>query len=325
MEAIDANWREVVLVQDENGRIVGLITDGDIRRGLLRGLTLESSANDVMTPHFFSVGSELDRASVLDLMKARTIQHVPVLDADRRLVAVHFMRDLIGSAPRPNIAVIMAGGKGTRLRPITESIPKPMVLVAGRPILERIVLHLVGHGLRQIYLAVNYMAEQIERHFGDGSAFGCEIRYLRETKPLGSGGALSLLPQPVQHPILVLNGDLVTHLDLTAILESHVASGCEATIGTGSHQVQIPFAVVTEQGGRLLGLDEKPRMSVLINQGFYVLDPAVLAEIPRDCEYPITNLFEGLLEAKRAVNVYFSEQSWIDIGRPEDLRRAQGS
>ena len=190
MEAINANSREFVLIRDHAGRIAGLITDGDIRRGLLRGLTLESSAADVMTRDFVSATPGIDRAAVLDLMKARTIRHVPVLDADRRLVAIYFLRDLIGTSEKPNIAVVMAGGKGTRLRPLTESLPKPMVEVAGRPILERVVLHLVGHGVRRVYLAVNFMAETIKRHFGDGSAFGCAIEYLHETKPLGTGGAL---------------------------------------------------------------------------------------------------------------------------------------
>lgn len=324
MEAINANARELVLIRDDSGRIVGLITDGDIRRGLLRGLTLASPAAEVMTRDFVSVAPGLDRAAVLDLMKARTIRHVPVLDADRRLVAIHFLRDLIGGAARPNIAVVMAGGKGTRLRPFTENLPKPMVEVAGRPILERVVLHLVGHGVRRIYLAVNFMAETIKRHFGDGSAFGCDIEYLHETKPLGTGGALSLLPRPVEHPVLVLNGDQIIHINIAAMLDHHGANGCVATIGAGPHQVQIPYGLISQCDGMLLGIEEKPSMSYLVNRGIYVLNPSVLEHIPSDQEFPITNLFELLLERKKHVGVFYFDDEWIDVGRPEDLRRAHG-
>jgi len=324
MEAINSNGREVVLVRDPEGRISGLISDGDIRRGLLSGLTLDSPAAKVMTREFLAVSPDADRASVLDVMKARMVQHMPALDAERRLVAIHFLRDLIGASAKPNIAVIMAGGKGTRLRPVTEKIPKPMVEVAGRPMLERIVLHLVGHGVRTIYLAVNFMAEVIERHFGDGAAFGCRIEYLRETTPLGTGGALSLLPLRPEHPLLVLNGDLITRADLTAMLEAHMQGKCAATIGVGPYELQIPFGAVTQQAGRLVALEEKPTVSFLVSRGIYVIEPAALDYVPRGREFPMTALFECLLQAKRPVAVFNFADSWLDVGLPEDLRRAHG-
>jgi CBS-domain-containing membrane protein len=172
MQVITDNWREFALVIDGAMRVIGVITDGDIRRGLLAGLTMESPAQAVMTTEYISVGPEADRAGVLDLMKARGIRQVPVLDADRRLIALHFLEALLGTGDKPNAAVIMAGGEGRRLRPLTDTRPKPMVHVAGRPILERIVLHLVGYGIRRIFLSVNYLAHMIEAHFGDGSRFG---------------------------------------------------------------------------------------------------------------------------------------------------------
>jgi dTDP-glucose pyrophosphorylase len=324
MEVISANGREVVLVRDSSDRIRGLITDGDIRRGLLSGLTLDSLVTKVMTRDFFSVDADTDRAAVLDLMKARTFQHVPVIDQDRRLIAIHFLRDLIGASPKSNIAVIMAGGKGTRLRPITESLPKPMVEVAGRPMLERTVLHLVGHGIRTIYISVNFMAEVIERHFSDGAAFGCRIEYLRETMPLGTGGALSLLPSRPEQPFLVLNGDLITSVDLTAMINTHVQGGHAATIGVGPYQIQIPFGTVTERGGHLIALEEKPTINVRINRGIYVLDPASLDYVPKNQEFPITALFDSLVAANKTVGVFFFDDSWLDVGIPEDLRRARG-
>lgn len=323
MQAIDLNGREMVLVRDKSDRIVGLISDGDVRRGLLAGQSLETAAAKIMTRDFFTVAPDADRASVLDVMKARSFQHVPVLDADRRLIAVHFLRDLIGATRKANIAVLMAGGKGTRLRPVTENIPKPMLEVAGRPMLERIVLHLVGHGIHTIYIAVNFMAEVVERHFGDGSALGCRIEYLRESTPLGTGGALSLLPTKPKDPFLVLNGDMVSRANLTAMLEAHGRSKCLATIGIGPYQIQVPFGTVNESGGRLLSLAEKPTVDFLVNRGIYVLEPATLDFVPKQKEFPITDLFEALLEAKKPVGVFNFDDPWVDVGALEDLRRAQ--
>jgi dTDP-glucose pyrophosphorylase len=324
MARLDANAREVVLVRDVEQRITGLITDGDIRRGLLAGATLQSPVTTVMSRDFFSVGPEADRAAILDLMKARTIQHVPVLDTERRLLAVHFLRDLIGATPKPNVAVVMAGGRGTRLRPITESIPKPMVEVAGRPILERIILHLVGHGINNVYLATNYKAKIIEKYFGDGSNFGCNITYLREDESRGTGGPLSLLPVRPEHPILVLNGDQVMHADLTGMLEHHRLQRAVATIGVGPYQVEVPFGTVVEHDGMLIGLQEKPSINFLINRGIYVLAPELLDLVPATGEFPITTLFESLIAHGKPVSVFYFEDYWLDVGRLADLRNANG-
>ena len=323
MQAIDTNGREMVLVRDKSGRIVGLITDGDIRRGLLSGRTLEMSATAVMTSAFFTVQPDADRASILDVMKARSLQHVPVLGRDRKLVAVHFLRDLIGAMPKPNIAIVMAGGKGTRLHPVTENIPKPMLEVAGRPMLERIVLHLVGHGIQTIYISLNFMAEVIEKHFDDGRAFGCRIEYLRETEPLGTGGSLSLLPRRPEHPFLVLNGDLISRANVTALLEAHIQRKYLATIGVGPYHIQIPFGTVRQEGGRLESLVEKPTLDVLVNRGIYVLDPSALDFVPKQKEFPITDLFNELLAAKKPVGIFNFDDPWMDVGHIEDLRRAQ--
>lgn len=325
MVALDRNSREVVLARDREGRIAGLITDGDVRRGLLCGATLDSPLTDVLRRDFFSASPDMDRASVLDVMKARMFDHVPVLDTERRLVAVHFLRDLIGAARKPNAALIMAGGRGTRLGPITDTIPKPMVEIAGRPMLERIVLHLVGHGVHTIFISVNYKAETIEGHFGDGAAFGCDITYLREAEPLGTGGALALLPERPPDPLLVLNGDLVTRVDLTAMLAAHATANAEATIGVGPYQVRMPFGAVRTDGAQLVALEEKPTMSFLVNRGLYVLNGDVVDLVPRDRAFPIITLFERLLQENRRVSVFYFDDDWMDVGRPTDLRRANGN
>lgn len=324
MALLNVNGREIVLARDAHDRISGLVTDGDIRRGLLAGATLQSPVSSIMNREFYSVAPEVDRASVLDVMKARMFQHVPVLDERRRLIAVHFLRDLIGAAPKPNIAVVMAGGRGTRLQPITEMIPKPMVEVAGRPILERIILHLVGYGIHTVYLAVNYKADVIEQYFGDGSLFGCTISYLRESEPRGTGGPLSLLPARPEHPIIVLNGDQVMHADLSGMLDQHYRQRAVATIGVGPYQVDVPFGTVIERDGLLVAMEEKPSVSFLINRGIYVLEPEVLDSVPEAGEFPITSLFDTLLAEGRRISVFYFDDYWMDVGRPADLRLANG-
>lgn len=324
MRAIDTNGREVVLVRNGERRIVGLVTDGDIRRALLSGRALESPVTEAMNREFFTVPPGQDRVSILDIMKARMFQHVPVLDRDKRLVAVHFLNELIGATPKPNVAVVMAGGKGTRLQAVANSVPKPMVEVAGRPMLERLILHLVGHGITKIYVAVYHMANVIEEHFGDGGRLGCRIEYLREPKPLGTGGALSLLPEKPNDPMLLLNGDLVTRVDVSAMLESHKRSGCVATIAVGPYETRVPFGAITEHDGFLTSIEEKPAVSFLVNRGIYVLEPSVLQCVPMNEDFPITDLFTKLLDAKKKVSVFHFEDSWIDVGMPEDLRRARG-
>jgi dTDP-glucose pyrophosphorylase len=324
MIAISSNLREIVLVIDKVECVCGVIIDGDIRRGLLRGLSMDSPVTEVMNRNFVSVGRDIDRAAVLDMMKALVIRQMPVIDSEGRFVGIHFFNDLLGTSIKPNVAVIMAGGKGTRLRPLTENCPKPMILVAGRPILERVVLHLVGYGIRKIYLSINYLGQMIESHFGDGSRFGCSIEYLREEKALGTGGALSLLPGDIDHPIVVMNGDQVTQADIGKMLEAHAREEVAAMIGIRHYQVEIPFGVVRHEGGRLIDLQEKPTLHHLVNTGIYVLSPEVISLVPTEDEFPITTLFELLLAQKKPIGVHYVEEDWIDVGRPGDLRRASG-
>ncbi len=324
MAALSANGREVVLVRNRADRVVGLVTDGDIRRALLRGHTLDSPVSDAMRRDFFHATVDVERAAVLDLMKARSFRHVPVLDQESRLVAIHFLADLIGAGRKPNIAVILAGGQGTRLRPYTENLPKPMVEVAGRPMLERIVLHLVGHGIRRIFLSVNHLAEIIETHFGDGRAFGCQIEYLREEQPLGTGGPLSLLAERPSEPLIVLNGDQITQVDISAMIETHLTEGHVATMAVGPHQLRMPFAVVRHENGRMIELQEKPTLDFLVNRGIYVIDPEALDHVPYGRAFPITDLFAQLIAANQRVGIFYCDDYWLDVGRPADLLRANG-
>ena len=308
---------------DDQGKLLGTLTDGDIRRALLGRATLDSEALAYVCREFTSTRVRTARAEVLDLMRARQIEQVPVVDAEGQLAGIHFLREMIGAVERPNWAVIMAGGRGERLRPLTDAIPKPMIRVAGKPILERLVLHLVGYGIRQVYISVNYLGDTIRRHFGDGSAFGCRIGYLQEDKPLGTGGSLSLLPRRPADPLLVMNGDLVTQADIGAMLEMHERGGYKITVGIQEYSHTVPYGCVELDGERIIRLEEKPVLMRLVNAGIYVLAPAVLDRVPHGQDFPITALIEQSIALGESVGACRVSEDWIDVGHRDQLRQAR--
>lgn len=324
LASLDESTLGIVLVEDPSGRVVGTVTDGDIRRALLRGATIDSPIDDYVQRKFQAVGPTTSRAEVLDLMQSRWLSQIPILDAEGRLIGLHTLHEILGAAPRPNWAVVMAGGRGERLRPLTDVVPKPMLRVAGRPILERIVLHLVGFGIPRIFLSVNYKADVIEKHFGDGTAFGCSIEYLREEMPLGTGGALSLLPVTPGHPLLVLNGDLLTQFDVGSLLTFHGAGSYRATMGIHEYAHTVPFGVVEVDGGRVVQQREKPSAVWQANAGIYVLEPDLIARVPASTYFPLPALIEDCLERGEPVGAFHVEEDWIDVGRQPELQRARG-
>jgi dTDP-glucose pyrophosphorylase/predicted transcriptional regulator len=325
LRVIDRGSESITFVCSDDGRVLGLLTDGDIRRALLSGIALEERCLPrIMRRDFAQVAATAGRAEVLDIMRAREIAQLPVIDDDGRLCGLHTVAQMLSVNTCVNAAVILAGGRGARLYPLTESIPKPMVTVAGRPILERIILHLMSCGIRRFYISVNYLAEIIETHFGDGSRFGCRIEYLRETQPLGTGGPLSLLDPVPDISTVVVNGDLVTQCDVTRMLDFHEQGGYWATIGLRPYSIPVPFGVATVENGRVVELREKPTERHLINAGIYVLSPEAIRSVPKDQEYPITQLFADCMRGNLSTGGFIIEDEWIDIGRPDELRRANG-
>ncbi len=322
LRAIDRGRIQMAVVEDHEGKLAGIVTDGDIRRGLLSGLPLDASLMNVLNTNFYSVSPDAQRADVLDTMLAREFDQVPVLDAAGRLHGVHLLTDFLSSKQRENLAVIMVGGKGTRLGELTRFLPKPMIKVAGRPILERIVHQLVGAGISRIYLAVNYLAGVIEEHFGDGQRFGCEILYLREEEPMGSGGALSLLPLDLTESILVMNGDLVSQFDIEAFFQTHESRGAAITVGVQDYKHKVPFGCVRIEDGCIRSLEEKPILARIINTGIYAITPEYVRQVPREF-YPITRLLESALTAGDIVASHRVDE-WVDVGQPDELARARG-
>jgi dTDP-glucose pyrophosphorylase len=325
LETIERGGKAITFVVDADDRVIGALTDGDLRRALLQGASLDGRVlRNAMNRDYAFLRPEQSRAEALDIMRARQIEQLPVLDADGSLCGLHTLHELVAAVERPNRVLILAGGRGTRLHPLTTHLPKPMITVAGRPILERLILHLMSSGFRHFTVSVSYLAHMIEEHFGDGTRFGCHIEYLHETEPLGTGGPLALLRPIPEIPLVVVNGDLMTQSDLGRLLDFHLAGGFSASVGLRPYSIEIPFGVAVVEGERLVEHREKPTQQFLVNTGMYVFAPETLALVPEGREYPITSLLDTLLERGLPVGAHVLEDEWLDVGRPEELRQARG-
>ena len=314
----------IALVTDSERKLLGVLTDGDVRRALINHNDLNCPVEKFMSRKFAYVKTDVNRAAALDKMKAMVLRQLPVLDDEGKIAGLHLLSELIGSVTKPNIAVIMAGGKGERLRPITENIPKPMLKVAGRPILEHIILHLAGSNVREIYIAVNYLGEMIEDYFKDGSAYGCSIKYIKEEKPLGTIGALSLLPEKPDRPLIVLNGDLITQFDVDGMLHHHTIGKYKMTVGVHDYRIRIPYGVFELDNEQVTGISEKPEQHFVVNGGIYIISPELLERIPKNENFLTTELISSCLSKKEKVGVYFVEGDWIDVGQHQHLAQARG-
>jgi len=324
LSALNSSGEGIALVVNSEKKLLGVITDGDIRRAFLCGFGLTEQIGSIVSDQFISVSPRQDRASVLDLMQARRLRHIPVVDEQGCLLGLHLLREMVGHDDKLNWAVIMAGGKGSRLGSLTAETPKPMLKVAGRPILERSILHLVHHGITRIFISVNHLSHVIEEYFGDGAEWGCTIDYLRENEPLGSGGALSLLPERPQHPLILMNGDLLIEADLSQMLTFHEVNNFYATMGVHYYSHEVPFGCVEVSGHRITGLEEKPLLTKTINGGVYVLSPEAVTTVPQKTFFPATSLFEEAFRQEKPCGVYPLDGDWIDIGLPDQLKQARG-
>jgi len=313
---------QMALVVDGQRRLLGTLSDGDARRALLRGVTLDTPVSEAMHTTPTVVHNHDDRETRLGLIKRRGLHQLPIVDSDGFVVGLEVVDDYLQVPAREESVVIMAGGLGSRLKELTRETPKPMLNVGSRPILETIVRSFSEQGFRRFYLAVNYKAEQIEAHFGDGSRFGIEVHYLREQQRMGTAGALSLLPAGLEHPIVVTNADLLTKADYAAMIENHLATGADATMGVRKYEMQVPFGVVQEKDGRIASIYEKPVHQFMVSAGMYVLSPSVLKLVPRDQFFDMPTLFENITEQGLYARSHHVDGYWLDIGQPSDFERA---
>ena len=324
MEAIDRGSLQIVVVVDKSYRLVGTVTDGDIRRGILRGLPFTVSIRQIMGGKPQSAKVDQTREEILGLMKQKKIHQIPVLDDEGKVAGIVVLDELLTAPSQENWVVLMAGGLGTRLRPLTDAVPKPMIPIGQKPLLETILENFVEYGFKNFFISVHYKDHMIRNYFGDGSRWGVHIRYLSEDDRRGTAGALSLLPQNPPGPIFVMNGDLLTKINFNQLLSFHLEHKLAATMCVREYDFQVPYGVLSLDGHRILAIDEKPTQKFFVNAGIYVLEPRALKVIPPKKFYDMPQLFKDLMKKNDATAAFPIREYWIDIGHMRDLIRANG-
>lgn len=320
INTIEKGHAQIVLVVDAEYRLLGTVTDGDVRRAILQQIEITAPVNTIMNTNFRFANKPYKRVDLLAVMKRDKIHQLPIITESGRLEDLLLLEDILSSRNKDNPVVIMAGGKGKRMLPYTESCPKPMLHVQGKPMLQILIEQSISYGFRKFYISVNYKKEVIMEYFRDGSDLGVSIEYLIEDIPLGTAGSLKLLPHDIKNPFLVLNGDVLTRLDHEALLNYHSeAAHGGATMCVREHTVDIPFGVVTSKNEQLDQIIEKPTYKFLVNAGVYVIDPGCLDLIKRSVATDMPAFLDLIKDSNRQVMVCPIHEYWIDVGRPEAL------
>lgn len=325
MKVIDRGSVQIALVVDEHGHLLGTLTDGDIRRALMDGKKLETPCGMVMNEDYRFIRSGSNKTAAVEMMRREVLIHMPVLDDDGRVQKLLLLQDLLTPPILSNAVVIMAGGKGTRLRPHTEYCPKPMLQVDNQPMLEILIEQCIASGFHQFYLSVNYLKEQIIDYFEDGSSWGVEIKYLIEKEPLGTAGSLQLLGDSLTEPFLVLNGDVLTRVRLSNVMAFHHEHRAAATMCTREHTLTLPFGVVQTDGAELAGFKEKPTYRHQVNAGMYVIHPSLLPLLPVHVSMDMPDFLLLAQQNGHRVAVCPIHEYWLDVGRPETLEEAHAT
>ncbi|ANB56053.1 nucleotidyl transferase family protein [Anoxybacillus sp. B7M1] len=322
MKNIDQNAAQIALVVDDDFRLLGTVTDGDIRRGILRGISLDDQVSKVMNKNPITMKKGASKQAIKRVFQEKKLRQLPILNKNNQVVDVIFSDVLFDSASFDNWVVLMAGGLGTRLRPLTEHIPKPMLTVGTKPILQTILESFIEHGFHQFYFSVNYKREIIKEYFGDGLGWGINIQYLDEDRRLGTAGALSLFTEKPTKPIIVMNGDILTKVNFQQLLQFHEENGSVATMCVREYQHQVPYGVVRTEGTMLCSIEEKPIERYFVNAGIYVLNPEVLELIPENKYFDMPSLFESIIKLQKKTNVFPIREYWLDIGQIPDFEKA---
>jgi dTDP-glucose pyrophosphorylase/CBS domain-containing protein len=327
LRRIDRNRQGIALVVDSNRKLIDTLTDGDLRRAILAKIDLGASVAELLAKKKrngfpLTAPTGTSAAELLGLMNGKGLRHIPLLDGGGRVVDIALLTELAKEQELNLRGVVMAGGLGTRLRPLTEDLPKPMLPIGGRPILEHIVEQFRASGIRRVSFTTHYKGEVIQDYFGDGSRFGISVGYTQEDQPLGTAGALRLL-KDFDEPILVINGDILSRIDFNAFFDFHKEHNAQMTVAVRLHEVVVPYGLVETDGVAVTGLTEKPVIRHLVNAGIYLLNPEVRQYIPADRRFDMTDLIGRLLEEKRKVICFPVHESWIDVGCIEDYERAE--
>jgi len=322
IEIIDREALQIAIVVDEGKKLLGIITDGDIRRAILQGIDLQEPVNRIMTKNPVAVTIWEERKDILAKMTSKEIHQIPIVNDEGIVVGLETMDRILKPLCQDNIVVLMAGGLGSRLMPLTETCPKPLLKIGEKPLMEIIVDNFKEYGFRKFYFSVNYKAKMIEEYFGDGSRWEIDIKYIHETKKLGTAGALELIPERVDKPIIVMNGDLLTKVNFEQLLAFHNKNQATATMCVRDYEFIIPYGVTRIEDNKLVGISEKPSHHCFINAGIYVLNQEALDQIPKHTFYNMNQLFEKLLKQGKKTSVFPIREYWMDIGQINDFERA---
>lgn len=329
ISCIDKNARGIALVVDDKRKLIGTITDGDIRRAILEKGDVESSVMDLIEQKKSSLYKKpitapvgIAEADLLKLMDEFVIRQVPLLNEEGQVVDIALLSELIQKENLPINAVVMAGGYGSRLGSLTDQIPKPMLPVGDRPLMERIIEQLRESGIKQVNITTHYLAGKIKEHFEDGRDFGVEIKYVDEDRPLGTAGALSLMDAP-DKPLLVVNGDIVSRIDFQSMFKFHQKHKADLTVGVRQYDMKVPYGVVECDGPQVKHLREKPKLAFLVNAGIYIIEPSMHSYIPPNQRFDMTDLINRLIDEGRKVVSFPVVEYWLDIGEPVDYEKAQ--
>ncbi|MEH2114742.1 nucleotidyltransferase family protein [Nostoc sp.] len=322
IQTIDASALQIALVVNEHQQLLGTVTDGDIRRAILRGLSLDQPVYLTMNPQPITVDTNATNDEIIAIMRRKSIRQIPVIDLDRQVVKLALLEQLLEVIKQDNWVILIAGGLGTRLAPLTQDCPKPLLRVGGKPILENILESFIDCGFHQFFISVNYKSDMIENYFSNGSRWGVKIEYLRETQRLGTAGGLSLLPEHPELPFFVMNADLLTKINFHTMLNYHQEHKSMATMAVREYDFQIPFGVVDTEQQRIIGIREKPIYKFHVNTGIYILDPSCLESIPKGQHYDMPFLFETLIQKQEKTSAFPIWEYWLDIGRMSDFEKA---
>ncbi|CEK10222.1 nucleotidyltransferase family protein [Legionella hackeliae] len=324
IEILDKGGQRIALVTDQNRRLLGTVTDGDIRRALINHLTLDLPVERIMcnTPKTASVNWSKDL--ILSTIEKYQLMQLPIVDTDGRVVGLQTLYDVLRNRHRDNPVFLIAGGFGTRLHPLTQDCPKPLLKVGNKPILELILERFIDAGFHRFFISLHYMPEMIKEHFGDGSRWGVNIQYVHETKPLGTGGALGLLPHSeIDLPLFMMNGDLLTSLDFQSLLDFHYDHQGIATMCVRQYEHCVPFGVIDFHGHRVASIVEKPVQRFFINAGIYVLSPELIRGVHPEVRIDMPDLLQEHINKGNNVNMFPIHEYWLDIGRMDDFNKAQ--
>ena len=324
IEVLDKAALRIALIVDNDEKLLGTLTDGDLRRALLKHLPLDTPVQRVMNPNPRTAGQDWTGSRILALMEDQELLQLPLVDNTGKLVGLANLHDLLNKHRHDNPVFLMAGGFGTRLRPLTNNCPKPMLKVGDKPILEQILMNFVDAGFHRFYISTHYMPEVIRDYFGDGEKWGVSIQYVHEDEPLGTGGALGLLPHDeIDQPMFMMNGDLLTSLNLHSFLEFHESHGSVATMCVREYEHQVPYGVITSEGARIKSMVEKPVHRFFVNAGIYLLSPELVKSVEKGTRIDMPTLLERQIDTGRKVNMFPIHEYWLDIGRMDDFNKAQ--